>query len=65
MLNSELLRWPDMRVNEDLVLDCYKWLHPACVTPPMLLDSDGPLKDVSMDECAGYGNVRCRWCGFR
>jgi hypothetical protein len=44
----EILKWPDTAVNEALFLDCYKWLHPDYIRPPMPSD-EGGLKDPLPD----------------
>jgi hypothetical protein len=43
-----LLKRPNLKSDESLLLDQYKWLHPDCVPPPMPFD-DGPLRDILVD----------------
>lgn len=49
MFNTEIIKQPDRRLNDDLVLERYKWLHPECVLPPIPLDGNGVLNDLLLD----------------
>jgi hypothetical protein len=46
--DKHLLLRPDLKSNELLLLDRYKWLHPDCV-PPLMPYDEGPLRDLLVD----------------
>ncbi|KAJ7330809.1 hypothetical protein DFH08DRAFT_814896 [Mycena albidolilacea] len=46
MFHTEIIKRPDRRLDDDLVLERYKWLHPECVPPSMPLDGNDVLDDL-------------------
>jgi hypothetical protein len=49
MFHTEIIKQPDRRLDDDLVLERYKWLHPECVPPLMPLDGNDVLDDLLLD----------------
>ncbi|KAF7378322.1 ATP-dependent DNA helicase [Mycena sanguinolenta] len=47
--NTDLIKRPDRTLDENGMLDKYKWLHPDCLPPPMPLDGNAVLQDFLLD----------------
>jgi hypothetical protein len=52
-IDLDVLKRPDLRPDDSLLLDQYKWLNPECDPPPMPFD-EGPLRDILVDRDGVY-----------